>query len=252
MDGKTSEQIEEEMKDKEARERALVLEMIGDIPDADIKPPENVLFVCKLNPVTREDDLEVIFSRFGRILSCEVIRDSKTNESLQYAFIEFEKEEDCEKAYFKMDNVLIDDRRIHVDFSQSVSKIKWHGKGKGVTYANDYKEDKRNPKDKFTIKDSAFGQRLDSKYDYVYDNSHDRSDRKKDSDYRSRDKYRPHQRSNKSKSRSRDRERKSRYHRNEKESHHKSKGHHKRSRHSSSPERKSSSHSRHQNKSRRY
>lgn len=28
-----------------------------------------------------------------------------------------------------MDNVLIDDRRIHVDFSQSVSKIKWKGKG---------------------------------------------------------------------------------------------------------------------------
>lgn len=25
---------------------------IGDIPDADIKPPDNVLFVCKLNPVT--------------------------------------------------------------------------------------------------------------------------------------------------------------------------------------------------------
>lgn len=28
----------------------------------------------------------------------------------------------CENAYFKMDNVLIDDRRIHVDFSQSVAK----------------------------------------------------------------------------------------------------------------------------------
>lgn len=39
------------------------------------------------------------------------------------------QQEDCEKAYFKMDNVLIDDRRIHVDFSQSVSKIKWKGKG---------------------------------------------------------------------------------------------------------------------------
>lgn len=25
---------------------------IGDIPDAEIKPPDNVLFVCKLNPVT--------------------------------------------------------------------------------------------------------------------------------------------------------------------------------------------------------
>ncbi|CAF4655950.1 unnamed protein product, partial [Rotaria magnacalcarata] len=29
------------------------------------------------------------------------------------------------QAYFKMDNVLIDDRRIHVDFSQSVAKAKW-------------------------------------------------------------------------------------------------------------------------------
>lgn len=43
-----------------------------------------------------------------------------------------DQEEDCEKAYFKMDNVLIDDRRIHVDFSQSVSKIKWKGKGEYV------------------------------------------------------------------------------------------------------------------------
>ena len=36
---------------------------------------------------------------------------------------------ECENAYFKMDNVLIDDRRIHVDFSQSVAKLKWQGKG---------------------------------------------------------------------------------------------------------------------------
>ncbi|CAN6455491.1 unnamed protein product [Victoria cruziana] len=70
-----SEQLEESMREKEAHSHAVVLEMIGDIPDAEIKPPENVLFVCKLNPVTQ------------------------------------------------MDNVLIDDRRIHVDFSQSVSKL---------------------------------------------------------------------------------------------------------------------------------
>lgn len=40
---------------------------MGDLPDADIKPPENVLFVCKLNPVTTDEDLEIIFSRFGPI-----------------------------------------------------------------------------------------------------------------------------------------------------------------------------------------
>ena len=42
----------------------------------------------------------------------------------QYAFIEFENEDDCMNAYFKMDNVLIDDRRIHVDFIQSLAKVK--------------------------------------------------------------------------------------------------------------------------------
>ena len=43
-------------------------------------------------------------------------------------FMSFQPQE-CENAYFKMDNVLIDDRRIHVDFSQSVAKYKWKGKG---------------------------------------------------------------------------------------------------------------------------
>ncbi len=64
--------------------------------------------------------MNLIFSRFGKILSCEVIRDKRTGDSLQYAFIEFEQQKDCEQAYFKMQGVLIDDHRIHVDFSQSV------------------------------------------------------------------------------------------------------------------------------------
>ena len=46
-----------------------------------------------------------------------------------FPYILSQQQEDCEKAYYKMDNVLIDDRRIHVDFSQSVAKIKWKGKG---------------------------------------------------------------------------------------------------------------------------
>ncbi len=116
-------------REREARAQALTLEMMGDLPFAEVKPPENILFVCKLNPVTADADLELIFSRFGTILSCEVIRDKKTGDSLQYAFIEFEDKSACEAAYFKMQGVLIDDRRIHVDFSQSVSKLAdvWRG-----------------------------------------------------------------------------------------------------------------------------
>ncbi|GMH10688.1 hypothetical protein Nepgr_012529 [Nepenthes gracilis] len=118
-----AEELEEVIREKEAHSRAVVLESIGDIPDSDIKPPENVLFVCKLNPVTEDEDLHTIFSRFGTVTSAEIIRDYKTGDSLCYAFIEFESQEACEQAYFKMDNALIDDRRIHVDFSQSVAKL---------------------------------------------------------------------------------------------------------------------------------
>ena len=142
-DNADEEAVEKLRREREARAQALTLEMVGDLPFAEVKPPENVLFVCKLNPVTQgrssrkhfinyprltlraDEDLDLIFSRFGKILSCEVIRDKRTGDSLQYAFIEFENKQDCEQAYFKMQGVLIDDHRIHVDFSQSVS-LDWN------------------------------------------------------------------------------------------------------------------------------
>ena len=97
------EELPEEEAEKQRREQAaaasaLTLEMVGDLPFANVRPPENVLFVCKLNPVTRDEDLELIFSRFGPIMSCQVIRDKKTGDSLQYAFIEFDKREDAEQV----------------------------------------------------------------------------------------------------------------------------------------------------------
>ena len=113
-EGVDAAQLEAERRERDARAQALTLEMVGDLPFADVAPPENVLFVCKLNAVTRSDDLELIFSRFGKINSCEVICDKKTGDSLNYAFIEFAEQESAERAYQKMDNVLVDDRRIHV------------------------------------------------------------------------------------------------------------------------------------------
>lgn len=141
--GKSLEEIKEIIEEREAKARATILEIVGDIPDADIAPPENVLFVCKLNQVTSDEDLEIIFSRFGKIVNCEVIRDKKTGNSLQYAFIEFADKKSCEDAYFKMDNVLIDDSRIHVDFSQSVSKVKYFGKGR-VKHFSDSENEQQN------------------------------------------------------------------------------------------------------------
>lgn len=77
---RTAEEIEEESKTKEAKSREDVLRIVsctsfiilmpsqlGDIGEDVERPPDNILFVCKLNPVTGEDDLEAIFSRFGEI-----------------------------------------------------------------------------------------------------------------------------------------------------------------------------------------
>jgi peptidyl-prolyl cis-trans isomerase-like 4 len=128
-EGKTEEEILALTREREAKSRAVFLEIIGDVPDADVKPPDEVLFICKLNPVTTAEDLELIFSRFGPC-KAHIILDYKTGDSLCFGFVEFQDKEHCTEAYFKMNNVLIDDRRVKVNFCQSVSKL-WnrrHGK----------------------------------------------------------------------------------------------------------------------------
>ena len=45
--------------------------------------------MCKLNPITTDEDLEIIFSRFGNA-KAEIVRDPITGDSLNYAFVEFD------------------------------------------------------------------------------------------------------------------------------------------------------------------
>ena len=103
--------------------RARVLEMLGDLPDAEATAPKNVLFVAKLNPLTTDEDLQLIFSRFDPNVRVDIIRDRDTGQSLQYAFCAFTTETQAVEAYFKMNQALVDDRRILVDFSQSVAHV---------------------------------------------------------------------------------------------------------------------------------
>lgn len=118
------EAVAERMRARQMRKQEYLLQLLGELPaDPNITAPENVLFVCKLNPLTQDADLSQFFMQFGKVLSCEVLRDPKSKQSLQYAFVEFETVEGCRNAYARADNVLIDDRRIHVDFSQSVKHL---------------------------------------------------------------------------------------------------------------------------------
>ena len=124
-DGEESSAVAERMALRQMRKQEYVLQLLGEIPMGaeGLTAPDNVLFVCKLNPFTLDADLSQFFAQFGKILSCEILRDQNTKQSLQYAFIEFETVEGCRSAYSRADNVLLDDRRIHVDFSQSVRHL---------------------------------------------------------------------------------------------------------------------------------
>ena len=53
------ETLEKLRREREAKAQALTLEMVGDLPFAEVAPPENVLFVCKLNPITQGGQLRI-------------------------------------------------------------------------------------------------------------------------------------------------------------------------------------------------
>eukprot|EP00658_Telonema_sp_P-2_P044686 TRINITY_DN3257_c0_g1_i1.p1 TRINITY_DN3257_c0_g1~~TRINITY_DN3257_c0_g1_i1.p1 ORF type:complete len:399 (-),score=124.82 TRINITY_DN3257_c0_g1_i1:192-1283(-) len=198
-DKRSAEEIERDTRQRETRSRKEVLTMVGDLMYEEQAPPEHVLFVCCLNPVTTSEDLELIFSQFGKVNRADVIQDWKTSDSLQYAFIEFGSKEVATRAYLKMDNVLIDDRRIHVDFCQSTSKQfgMWQ-KGHKVATQEDGREMGGN-KEKFKLKDAVKPVRGAKHYEMVVD-----AKRKKD---KTRDGDREKRRDRRDKDERRDRRR---------------------------------------------
>lgn len=120
-----AEQIRELLKapkapeDDKASVEALALELLGDLSHYKVKPSPQTLFVAKLNPITTENSLEVIFSRFGAVKKANIMKGKKT----PYAFVEFESQESAEAAYSQLhDNCTIDGHQVVVDFSQSTSR----------------------------------------------------------------------------------------------------------------------------------
>lgn len=97
-----------------------------------------------------------------------MIRDWKTGQSLQYAFIEFETNAACEEAYFKMENSLIDERRIHIDFSQSVAKM-WPKYRKDMR--KKFEEEAKNSMNVTEVELKQKPRKGDEKYNLVFENS---------------------------------------------------------------------------------
>jgi hypothetical protein len=66
--------VEQRTQNALARSQQLGLVLMRDVPEDDFRPPENVLFVCKLNRVTEDSDLETIFSRWEKNLHSKRVK----------------------------------------------------------------------------------------------------------------------------------------------------------------------------------
>ena len=170
----TEEKIKEKLRKQESKNKTVMLELLEDLPNSNVSPPKNVLFICRLNPITQAKDLENIFGKFGPIKDCKIVRDKKTKQSLKYGFIEFEKIEDCEKAYLKMDGALIDDFRIKVDFSQSVKNIenkKNNENDKNIKWTNndDYSNSDEEEDEKYYKKENRYNKYKDKELHIMND-----------------------------------------------------------------------------------
>lgn len=98
---------------------ALALELVGDIKDYKLKPSPTTLFVARLNPITTEESLEIIFARFGPVNKVSIFEGEKS----RYAFVEFSEKSSTEAAYLALhESCFIDGHKVVVDFSQSTKK----------------------------------------------------------------------------------------------------------------------------------
>ena len=120
----------EKLEEVQSKSRINLLTKLKDIQPGNETPDDRTLFVCRLNPVTETEDLQLIFSKYGEVEYVNLIKDPETNESLQYAFIKYVSKKDCEYAFEQLQNAIIDNRQIVVRFSQSVRKSRKNSKNR--------------------------------------------------------------------------------------------------------------------------
>lgn len=84
--------------------------------DKVIGNPKLTIFVSQLNPQTSEETLKQVFSQFGDIERCRIVRDIVTGFSKCYGFVEYKNEDSALRTYRDAFKMLIEGQEIFVDF----------------------------------------------------------------------------------------------------------------------------------------
>ena len=76
------------------------------------------IYIGNMSFGTTEETLSSTFSRYGKVLSSEVIKDRVTNQSKGFGFVEMETEEDAKKAIAGLNGKDLEGRRLRVNFAE--------------------------------------------------------------------------------------------------------------------------------------
>lgn len=76
------------------------------------------LFVGGIPYSTTEADLREYFAQCGNVVSCSIIIDRATNRSKGFGFVEFETEEEAQKAVETLNNTELGGRNIIVNIAR--------------------------------------------------------------------------------------------------------------------------------------
>lgn len=95
-------------------------------PNKNVKgDPKCTIFVGRLNPKTTEEELLGLFSEFGNIKGCRLVKDLVTGASKRYGFIEYFKEKHAVRAWEQVNGEVIDGEKILVDFEVERTMEGW-------------------------------------------------------------------------------------------------------------------------------
>jgi RNA recognition motif-containing protein len=75
------------------------------------------IFVAKLSSRTKSEDLEQLFSKFGKVSSANVVIDRQTGFSKRYGFVEMADDQAAYEAIDKLNDTELDGSQIVVKMS---------------------------------------------------------------------------------------------------------------------------------------
>jgi RNA recognition motif-containing protein len=75
-----------------------------------------VTTICVENLIafTEEQDLKILFGQFGSVWDVNIFRDRRTDESLEYAFVQMEDEQEAERAIRRLNGRSWNARRLKI------------------------------------------------------------------------------------------------------------------------------------------